>query len=349
MMRKKIMRYSAGCVLLTSCVLLSSCGLLPQEEEYRSAPVVREYESENYTYATVTREDVQLTKKISCVFSSAQESKLSFGISGQKLENVYVALGDSVTTGMVLAELNMGTLRNDYESVYDKLEESKMNQRHVEEKLELEKRRMKDAGETTSLTASSYQRQIKELIQEQELMEEKLAALQAKIDERQIIAPMDGTISYMKNDMENQLSAKGEGVIKMVSGEECYFVAEAKNAEGLEEGDTVTVTVGNSIYETVVEISEKAKAEEKVYFRLDSTVQQPEVGSKGSATYVLDETKDALCVPSKAVRRIGEDYVVYYVDENGVKNMKYIEIGLIGNNKTVVTSGLEFGESVILK
>ena len=335
--------------MLTSCVLLSSCGLLPQEEEYRTAPVVREYESESYTYATVTREDVQLTKKISCVFSSAQESKLAFGISGLKMENIYVALGDTVTAGMVLAELDMGNLITEWEGVNDKLEESKMNHRHVEEKLELERNRMKEAGETTSLTASSYQRQLKELEQEQELLNEKLSALQAKIDERRIVSPMDGTVSYMKNGLEDSISSLGENVMKVVSGEECYFVAEAKNAEGLDEGHMVSVAVGNSIYETEVKIPEKAKAEGNVYFVMDSASQQPEVGSRGSATFILEETKDALCIPNKAVRRIGEDYVVYYVDENGVKNMKYIEIGLVGSNKTVVTSGLEFGESVILK
>lgn len=343
------MRYSAGCALLTSCVLLSSCGLLPQEEEYRSAPVVRQYESEDYMYATVTREDVALTKKINCVFSSAQESHLAFGISGQKVENVYVALGDTVTAGTVLAELNMGTLISEKDSISDKLEESRMNQRHVEEKLDLERRRMNAKGETTSLTVSSYQRQIKELIQEQELLEEKLAAVQAKIDERRIVAPIDGTISYMKNDLDETISSKGDRVIKMVGGEECYFVAQAKDADMLEEGDLVNVTVGSTTYETRVEIPEKAKEAEEVYLVLDAAEGQPEVGSKGSATYVLDEAKDALCIPNTAIKRIGEEYVVYYVGENGVKNMKYIQIGLVGNNKTEVTSGLEFGESVIVK
>lgn len=348
MERKKIMRYSAGC-LMASCVLLSSCGLLPQEEEYRSAPVVREYEAEDYSYATVTREDVLLTKKISCVFSSAQESQLSFGISGLKVENLYVSLGDTVTAGTVLAELDMGTLTAEWDAVYDSLEESKLNQRHAEEKMALEKRRLEAKGETTSLTVSSYQRQIKELTQEQELLDEKLAALQEKIDARRIVAPMDGSISYVKNDLDEAISSKGDRVIKMVSGEECYFVAKAEDAAALTEGDTVTVVVGSTSYETWVEIPDKAKEAGEVYFVLDAANGQPEVGSKGSATFILDEARDALCIPNAAIKRIGEDRVVYYVDENGVKNMKYIEIGLVGNNKTEVLSGLEFGESVILK
>ncbi len=76
---------------------------------------------------------------------------------------------------------------------------------------------------------------------------------------------------------------------------------------------------------------------------------QPEMGSKGSATLVLEERKDVLCLANQAIKRVGEDSVVYYEDENGIKAMKYIETGLQGNQKTEILSGLEFGETVIMK
>ncbi len=350
--RKKNLRRSGrlggGILFFTSCLLLSSCGLLPQEEEYRAAPTIREYESEAYSYASVSKEDIQLTKKVSCVYSSAQESQLSFGVSGERVQNLYVSLGDTVKKGDVLAELNMGGLPEEWEQVDAEREEQELEQRHLTELLDLEKRRMQALGAAKSQAAERYEKQIREGAQELELIEARLSALQKKIDARRVVAPIDGSVFYIKNELAGQASKKDEVVLRIVSGEECYFVADAAEADMLQEGDSVSVVVSSTVYETKVRFPKEQPSEE-IYFVISAGDGQPEMGSKGSATLVLEERKDVLCLANQAIKRVGEDSVVYYEDENGIKAMKYIETGLQGNQKTEILSGLEFGETVIMK
>lgn len=335
--------------IISMTLLLSSCGLLPQEEEYRAAPVLREYVAEEYSIATVGREDVQLTRKISCVYSSAQESQMGFGVSGLPVENLYVALGDMVRKGDVLAELDMGTLPEEQKQYRRQLESMELEERHLAELLNLERQRMEEAGETESFQEESYERQLLELWQDKELLNERLAAIQEKIDARRIVAPADGSVSYVKSELLGRVSAQEEKVIRLVSGEECYFVADKEETDFLKEGDIVHITVGSTVYEGTLQIPEGEEAATSVYFVIDTAGGQPEVGSKGSALLVLEERKNVLCLVNKAIKKIGEDSVVYYEDENGIKAMKYIETGLVGTQKTEILSGLEFGESVIVK
>ena len=46
---------------------------------------------------------------------------------------------------------------------------------------------------------------------------------------------------------------------------------------------------------------------------------------------------------------MGDTYVVYYEDENGLKSAKEVTIGLQADNKIEITGGLEFGEAVIVR
>jgi len=334
-------------LLLAVSNVLTSCGLLPKEEEYEAAPLIKEYESEEYAFATVAREDVQLTKKISCVYSSAQESELAFGVSGQPVKNVYCSLGDGVKKGDLLAELDMGTLPQEQKELEHEKEQLELSFIQAKERLVLEKRRLALIGETESPESSNCEREILSAESGLELLSDKLSTLSEKIAARRLIAPADGTVSYLKNDLKGSSSQNGEVVLRLVGGEECYFVAEKEEADSLGEGDSVSVVVSSTTYEAVVELPKDD--ETHVYFVIDAANGQPEVGSRGSATFVLDEKKDVLCLSNKAIQKIGEKSAVYYEDENGIKNMKYIEVGLVGNQKSEILSGLEFGESVIVK
>lgn len=336
-------------VSLIACLMLSSCGLLPREEEYQLAPVVQEYESKQYTFATVGKEDVQRTKKISCVFSSAKDTPLSFGVSGVPVKSLMVSLGDTVQAGEVIAELDMENLLSERDTITYRLEQATLTQKHLKENQALEEKRLKILGESDSAMLTSYERQISQGEQEIVLLERKVATIKEMIAARQIVAPMTGSVSYIKNDLLTLESTQGETVIRLIGGDECYFVADRADVEGLTEGDSVDVTVGSTVYDTVLQYPAAEEEKEQVYLVIKSGEGQPEVGSKGSATLVLEERCNVLCLPNSAIKKVGEHSVVYAEDENGIRIMKYIEIGLVGNQKTEIISGLEFGENIIVR
>ena len=56
-----------GGILVASC-MLCSCGLLPTEEEFDTAPVVKEYEGNNYNKYTVVRGDMVQKESIAATY-----------------------------------------------------------------------------------------------------------------------------------------------------------------------------------------------------------------------------------------------------------------------------------------
>ena len=65
--------------------------------------------------------------------------------------------------------------------------------------------------------------------------------------------------------------------------------------------------------------------------------------------YIIEEHNDVLYLPDSAVNKMGDSYIVYYEDENGLKSAKEVTVGLKAENKIEITSGLEFGDAVIVR
>jgi multidrug efflux pump subunit AcrA (membrane-fusion protein) len=73
-----------------------------------------------------------------------------------------------------------------------------------------------------------------------------------------------------------------------------------------------------------------------------------EVEDIGSITVSLGSRQNVLAVPSKAISHVGDQTVVYYLDEDGLRTYKPIETGFVANGMTEILSGLEEGEIVIV-
>jgi len=73
-----------GLVMLTlACMLTTSCSLLPEEETFSTAPLIREYEKEEFKLAFAERGDMLLEQKISCTYVPVQTEALRFTVGGE--------------------------------------------------------------------------------------------------------------------------------------------------------------------------------------------------------------------------------------------------------------------------
>ena len=72
-----------------------------------------------------------------------------------------------------------------------------------------------------------------------------------------------------------------------------------------------------------------------------------EVDAMGTLMVVTDKKEQVLTLPSESVHKAGEEYFVYVMGEGGVREVKWIEIGLLGDKTIEVLSGLEEGDRVI--
>lgn len=85
-----------------------------------------------------------------------------------------------------------------------------------------------------------------------------------------------------------------------------------------------------------------------------SVVSAPEssnltVGVSGIISLLVDEKKNVLTLPKTIVHIADDKAFVYTLNENNDREIKYIEIGLIGDEKVEIISGLSEGEKVVKK
>lgn len=352
-----------GLLCTMTVSILGGCGIIPEEEEYNTAGFVKEYEGEEFSMTTVKRGDVRDYRRIDCEY---RESNIQDVILDDwtMLKKINVKAGDKVKEGDVLAEMLSEETDTSLEEVkYQiKVKKALISQAKSMELLEIKKQKL-ELNDETAIKAirENYDAEITRYNSELEGLNLQYEALLEDIKNYQITAEFDGTVTYVNTDliMSNPWERFGNGagrgkkaavdnkVVSVTDGSEPYFVASKDSSEyisKLSEGESITVSNGSERYETRVHF-----ADDNVYFLLDFQPADITNGSMVTAEYVIEERTDVLYLPDSAVNQMGDEYVVYYEDDTGLKNVKPVKIGLTADHKVEIIEGLEFGDSVIVR
>jgi hypothetical protein len=165
---------------------------------------------------------------------------------------------------------------------------------------------------------------------------------------------MDGTVSKIKERLEGSTSVMDEEVIQIIDSSECLF--ESKDVTWIsffEEGAEIDLNIisgtGAGAYKVVPYDMENWN--EILLFTLsgDTSDVNIGVGASGTLQFILDERKQVLTVPLRAVHEAGGKSYVYVLGEGNMREVKWIETGLFGDLNVEIVSGLAEGEKVILK
>ena len=111
------MRNVRRILCLFLALLLSGCSLLPEEEIRRNAPLLVETESEEFELSYVTRGDLKVTSRVSCTYVPIQKINLTFGVSGEYIDEIYIQVGDIVKKGQILGQLRMDGVEETIENL----------------------------------------------------------------------------------------------------------------------------------------------------------------------------------------------------------------------------------------
>lgn len=353
------------CLLLTS---LSACAILPEEEEYVKAPVLHEEKVIDYELTFVKRGDIANVENLSCRYRSVKEATLAFRVGELFYDEIHVSKGDLVKEGDVLAELLMGSLNEDILQLELTLERLKVDLKHEKENAELaiEKHEVLLSG--LSPEAKEKEKTLSDVRDEWDLrieaIEDSIYINAMRLDEyredkakRQIIAPFDGTITYVRSVKDGDVSVEGERFIRIADTTSSVFVGETRNWAYLNSGDLVEITVSKNTHTAKVMTAEELGIErtldpdyekKEVFFSLLQPVAELEAGDRGKLEIVMDTRENTLYIENKAVVLVDEKPAVYVKDEYGLKSVRFIEIGVVTAKETEVLSGLEEGEAVIL-
>lgn len=173
-------------------------------------------------------------------------------------------------------------------------------------------------------------------------------------------APFSGLVTYALEVQEGEKSIINKRIVVINNGSAYYLVAQTQYWELFQAGDVHNMKINGSVYSATVIEPEEIGAERlahtgeeneiyPVYFRIDDMSACLYSDLRGTISIVLGEKKDVLYVPTSAVTTINDEVIVYYEDEDGIRNIKHIETGLEANGKIEVVSGLKEGDTIILE
>ena len=197
---------------LLFCLSLSACSLMPEEEVYRSAPVTKDYEAAPYQFAAVVRGDMELTEKISLNYVPVQTEKLAFTVDGEYYDGVFVALGDSVKAGQLLAQLRVDDLLAARDACDRQIELLELSIRQLEERraLNLERVRLNADPADRSALEKALRQTNEDADDERAALEDQLTIQQAYLFPQTLItAPKSGeylAVSYTSSGKSSDSS-----------------------------------------------------------------------------------------------------------------------------------------------
>ena len=354
-------------IILSIILILSSCGLLPEEETFRTVPMIDTYEKEEFKQTLVVRGDMRLTENIDCSYIPMQTEMLSFPVSGEYFDEVFVRVGDSVKKGQLLAQLDLSGAQETMDDCSAQIDTLKVQIAALEENRALELKRQKillsdsseeELNEALERTNRQYDAQKQKFSDELTVAQIRMNEAKALLEERQMYAGIDGTVTYIRDFDTDDQSVADQWFMTVADTTTSLFRAETKLWDQFNPGDEYVITVNKTEYETVVvseaeigiEETEKQEGEKGyVYLKLKDPAFNLEEQARGTLVLLLDSRTDVLMVSKSAISTANGQSVVYYQDENGLKTYKQVETGLTVNGMVEIISGLTEGESVIVE
>ena len=275
---KRRLLVAAG-VAFSMC--LTGCGILPTEEEFDAAPVVKEYEGASFNKVAVTRGTLAKTEEISGKYKGTVKEDIEPD-GASVIKKIYVKKGDRVKAGDVIMQYELPGSEKTLKESNEKIAKAELQIKQAKElmTLEVEKQKKTGGGKSGIENAKNqYEQQIKALESSLELLKMDAKIAKEEIKEEQITASVNGVVTYV----------------------------DSKYASHCKEGDTVTIEVKGQEYKATIKRDKEST--DSVYF-YPKTKLNMEDGTVCSYQVVLKERKDILYLPSSIVYSMGDKHVV---------------------------------------
>ena len=330
----------------------------------------------------VGRGNIEQTVLASGVLEANSLVSVGAEVSG-RIEKVHVALGQEVSKGDLIVEIDSLDQENAVKSaqaVLAGIEAQKRNQEAslVKAQAALERSQRLSANslvsqtdlETAQAAVDSAQAQIDQL--DAQIAQSRLSveSAQLNLSRTRIVAPSDGTIVALLVDEGQTVNANSTipTIVKIADLDTMVIKAE------ISEADVVKVRPGQRVYFTILgepdvkidatlrEVepaptsiaSDTATSGTAIYYNGLFDVPNPDhklrISMTASVTIVLDEVRDVLTLPATLVSRVGPDggaMVMVYDPQSEQQRPARVELGLSNSITAEVKSGLAEGDLVV--
>ena len=307
-----------------------------------------------YNMVEVDYGDVVLEQQISCLYSQIEEESLSFSIEKRELTHIYVSDGDTVKEGQLLAKLNVDDLEKKLRDNEDKIEQCDLLISETQKLVDYYESLLRGSiglkrREEIEFKISDALQQLDELKNQKETCIRENDGFREIIDKSALYAGMDGTVSNINKAMVGTRPSKGSVVMKIINTDHCSFVSRDEKAfELLEVGDSVRINITDDKYYDATVI-EKETDGGRVIMDLDEPDYSIKMSTRGTINIELERADNVLSLPREAVHTTENMAYVYTLSESGVRELREVEIGIMGTKLVEIKSGLLPYEQVILR
>lgn len=367
-MKNRINKLVPASILLGVVLLLGGCGMIGKEEEVRPDLIKEQNKvdkEQSYQMADVQRGDVSFDNTILCKAYCDEEESMKFGISGVDYGMTYVDVGDEVKKGDLLAELSMEGVEEDLNAAKQEYEIAKLEYSNYDTQI-ADARRI---GQLNNMSKSEIEEQVRGLTDSKTSCGANLQLARTRYDEaaeekrkRQIYAPMDGVITFLF-DPEVVKKTQKEGDPPVVSNMDTEFVrmssgnyhfrADTEDYSNYKIGDVVEIDINGQSYKAKIVTDEKLENSEKDIHRLTFDLLEAgfriEAQSTGSVKTPVTTARNALYVEKEAIVSIDGKQYVYLLNEDNIRSIQEVKVGMSNDTYTVIESGVSEGQKVILK
>ncbi|MCR5823447.1 MAG: efflux RND transporter periplasmic adaptor subunit [Lachnospiraceae bacterium] len=348
-------------LLAIFALCLSGCSLIPTEH-LREPELFTGEDVPEYEFATVKKGNLIKEENVVCTYMSIDSQELSFDIAGEKYGGIYVQAGDEVKKGDLVAELDTAAEKQILEDLLSEKEHAEYMLSLLKEKRALTAERARllyeaaDVGEkikrdTPEEVWNSFEPDIILLEDRIEELSNSVTAYEQRIEDCRLYADMDGTVTYVKEINSKSTSIAGARVVVISDLSTSLFKSYTTHKPLFTTGSRFTAEIDGRNYP--VEVAEPdefgiAAKENEVFFKIIGSAYGLTDGSKGTVKVVTESATNVLYVDSKAVNSYGDQMIVFYLDENNVRNYKTVKIGVTINGFTEISFGAHEGEEFII-
>ncbi|CAH1210028.1 hypothetical protein PAECIP111893_03117 [Paenibacillus plantiphilus] len=341
---------TAAVVLAASLIFTSGCSLLPDEEKEEVLPTITPPQISKKPEYEVTTTTLETKKTAIGKLISLEEETLYFTLTGKRLSDLNVKVGDKVKAGQVIAVLDMEKEIKDLRSA----------------RLAF-KRKEADMRETLRKRDEMPPLEFEEAMILFEEGRQALADQQEEIDKATITAPFSGTIVSVSKVKGDQINAY-DPICIIADTSRLTPAAKLTKDElkGISVGMPVVVDINN-----VGKVNGKIKQlpvpqeneggenggnpggtqrperpEDFLMVELDKTPKDLSRGTPLSINIILKRKENAVVIPPSALRTIGSRTYVQVVDAEGKREVD-VEVGEQTSTEIEILKGLTPGQKVV--
>lgn len=358
-MKKLSAKIAALAISAAVCCSLSGCVFLPDEETILAAPSVEQTDV-NYSTITAKKRDLIDQDINTGVVASQTQYNLSFKDQSGTISKIYVHAGDKVKKGDIICELDTSDL------AYS-IKETELRLRSAQ----LDKQILQEGGASQAETDRAQV--------EVDLIQMQLDELYKQRDSAKLYSAIDGTVSALGMGVSaGNYVNQGDTVATVIDTTSLYvaITPETDNYKLYKMGTKMSIRIDGELYdaevfmtpdevvaedfeedEVIYEVYDPDKEDvpdemqfdrESVYVKFTGTPPEDCVGGLADCILVIDERKDVVAISNNLIKNIDDKSIVYLL-KDGKKVAQEVEVGLQTGSLSEIVSGVEEGDTVIVR